>query len=269
MVKVVYGCRLGNNLFQYCLGRIFAEELGFCLDADPVPGFPGTRMPVPGARYEEPQEQLTGHRVDFERILSDPTARRLVLDGWFQRQEYYRPYQHRIRQWLFLDRDVQVPALNTNDVVVHVRRTDYFDSGWLLPFAYYAEGIERIRRAGGTVWIVTDDPHDPYLRRFGRWRPTIVRGTPLEHFALLLKAPRLVISHSTFSWWPAFINHEREIVCPVSPAGPWCEETEGTNLILRDWFICVDSRDSYRPSPIERLYCQTRSMALRLRGRQW
>ena len=44
MIEVRYKGRLGNNLFQYCLGRILSEALGFALQANAIPGFPGTAV---------------------------------------------------------------------------------------------------------------------------------------------------------------------------------------------------------------------------------
>jgi hypothetical protein len=49
MIEVRYKGRLGNNMFQYCLGRILAEGLGFALKADPIPAFPSTAQYVDGA----------------------------------------------------------------------------------------------------------------------------------------------------------------------------------------------------------------------------
>lgn len=40
MIEVRYRNRLGNNLFQYALGRILAEEKGYALKAAPIAGFP-------------------------------------------------------------------------------------------------------------------------------------------------------------------------------------------------------------------------------------
>ena len=42
MVTVKYLGRLGNNLFQYALGRIIAESLDYPLQASAIDGFDGT-----------------------------------------------------------------------------------------------------------------------------------------------------------------------------------------------------------------------------------
>ena len=58
MVEVKYIGRLGNNLFQYCLGRIIAEGLGYKLKVDPIPGFPNTNKPVEGLDYSSYASQI-------------------------------------------------------------------------------------------------------------------------------------------------------------------------------------------------------------------
>jgi hypothetical protein len=123
MVDVRYRERLGNNLFQYCMGRILAEGLGFALQAEPIAGFPNTQQCVEGARYEMPEQVLSGHCIDLRGILADRSPRRIVLNGWFQRSEYYRLHRERIREWLAFDASVMPDS--SPQVLVHVRRTDY------------------------------------------------------------------------------------------------------------------------------------------------
>jgi len=252
MIEVRYKARLGNNLFQYCLGRILAEKLGFALHAEAIPGFPNTTQKVSGACYERPEQILAGQRIDLDGALADRSARRLVLDGWFQCHEYYRPHRAEIREWLAFDPAIQVSDLKP-DVVVHVRRTDFVQLGWALPFSYYAEALERMLPNGGDVWIVTDDTRDPFFRNFARWRPRFHTGTALEQLLFMAKARCLVMSQSTFSWWPTFLGNPDEVVCPLPRFGAWSEQGEAkdASLIERDRFVCIESRDPYQPTKSE------------------
>lgn len=38
-----------------------------------------------------------------------------------------------------------------------------------------------------------------------------------EAFCFMARAPRLVMAHSTFSWWAAFLGNATEIDFPLSP----------------------------------------------------
>jgi hypothetical protein len=252
VIEVRYKARLGNNLFQYCLGRILAEGLDFALYAKPIPGFPNTAQRVAGASCEEPEQILAGQRIDLDGTLADRSARRLVLDGWFQRHEYYRPHRAKIREWLAFDPSIHVPDRRP-DVVVHVRRTDFVQLGWALPFSYYAEALQRLLPKGGNVWIVTDDNRDPFFGNFARWRPTFYSGTALEQMLFMTKARRLVMSQSTFSWWSTFLGDPDEVVCPLPSFGAWSEQGEASeaSLMERDRFLCLECREPYRPTKSE------------------
>lgn len=269
MVEVRYKARLGNNLFQYCLGRIIAEELGFALRADPIPGFPNTGENIEGAIQEGPDQILSGQRIDLAGVLADRSPRRIVLDGWFQHASYYRPFRGRIRQWLAMDPAIRVPDIKPA-VVVNVRRTDYVQVGWALPFSYYEEAIERLLPQGGDIWIVTDDAKDPFFWQFRRWRPNFFRGNSLEAMMFMNRAERLVMSQSTFSWWPAFLAESQEAVCPAPSFGCWATGAAsiGIELIERDHFLCIECPKAYAPTWIEQRYQRwrhlKRSLVLRL-----
>jgi len=77
-----------------------------------------------GLSIEEPEQLLSGQKIDWDEVRADRSHRRIVLYGWFQRYEYYRPWRREIRQWLTIDPVVQAPDIKPG-VVVHVRRTDY------------------------------------------------------------------------------------------------------------------------------------------------
>lgn len=255
MIEVRYKARLGNNLFQYCFGRILAQELNYALQAEPIPGFPGTTDSIVGAKYESPEQLLTGQRIDLTAVLADRSPRRIVLDGWFQRYEYYRPFRDPIRKWLKFEQAAHVGEPQPG-LVVNVRRTDYVQLGWALPFDYYREAIERLAPFSGPLWIVTDDARDPFMRQFDRWRPQYFVGSGLEQLAFMSRAARLVMSQSTFSWWPTFLGTPERVVCPVPEFGCWGPNGDGgeVDLIERDRFECLPCPTPYTPTAIEARY---------------
>jgi hypothetical protein len=255
MIEVRYKDRLGNNLFQYCLGRILAEELGFALQAKPIQGFPNTAEKIEGLSVREPAQILTGHMIEREAIRADRSPRRIVLDGWFQRYEYYRRWRDRIRQWLTFDPAVRAPAIKP-EVVVHVRRADYVPLGWALPSSFYHEALETLLpHSGEDVWIVSDDRYDPFLRQFSKWKPKFFYGTTLETMLLMSRARQLVMSQSTFSWWPTFLGDADKVICPLPQVGPWSEAAKsfGAELIEKDRFICLQCTP-YRLTKIDCAY---------------
>ncbi|HUI80065.1 MAG TPA: alpha-1,2-fucosyltransferase [Bryobacteraceae bacterium] len=261
MVEIRYRDRLGNNLFQYCMGRMLAEGLGFALRADPISGFPNTRTSVEGARYEAPEQVLSGNRIDLAGLLADRSPRRVTLHGWFQRSEYYRPDRERIRHWLAFD-----PSIVSGPrapVAVHVRRTDVIRFDSALPFSYYEEALTQAAQGAGDVWITTDDPHDPFFKRFAAWRPKFHSGTAIEQLAFLSKAARLVMSASTFSWWAAFLGEPELVICPQPSIGVW-DGGGDISLIEPEHFRCIRITDRYRANLAEALHRKQRGLRWRV-----
>jgi len=258
MVEVVYKGRLGNNLFQYSFGRILAQRLGFELRAEPIPGFAHTADVVAGDRHESPALVPGEHLVDVGRLSEARPPARIVLNGWFQRHEYYRPHRDQVRKWLAFDDTVTVPA-SRPDTVVHVRRTDYVGNGWALPFSFYQEAMSRLRDPG-EVWILADDPTDPFFRRFDRWRPRYSRGTALADLRFMSAARQIVMSQSAFSWWASFLGDPERVLCPVPSFGIWASSGADVSLIERDRFECVPCPDPYQPSVSESWYQRRRAL---------
>jgi hypothetical protein len=160
--------------------------------------------------------------------------------------------------------DIRVPEV-TADVVVNVRRTDYIKYRWALPFSYYEKAIEKVLPIGGSVCVVTDDSSDPFFRSFKKWRPAFFDATPLEQMRYLSLAPRLVMSQSSFSWWPAFLAEDQTVVCPVPAQGCWAPGG-GVGLIESDHFICIDCREIYRETFADRLHWKKRGLMRRAKA---
>lgn len=67
MVQVRWHGRLGNQLFQYAIGRIIAEMLGYQLNSPPLSGFPATKDRVSGTVVPN-YRHLNGQSLDLEEI---------------------------------------------------------------------------------------------------------------------------------------------------------------------------------------------------------
>jgi hypothetical protein len=254
LVEVIYLDRRGNHLFQYCLGRIIAERLGLALQAAPIPGFPGTAEVVQGRKQLSPEQVLQGHRIDLAAILEDPSPRRIVLKGWFQRYAYFQPYAAVIRHWL--QRPLaMVDRPNPRDLVVHVRRHDYLWHGWALPFSWYEQLIEQ--RSFRQLILVTDDPADPFFWRFRRYHPILRSQSADADFDYLLSARQLALSPSSFAWWAAFLGQAEWIGFPVPYDGLWAA-TNPEGVDLRVWddlrHTLLPSHEPMRLNFAERLY---------------
>ncbi|MCX5713944.1 MAG: exostosin family protein [Candidatus Omnitrophica bacterium] len=245
MVEIIYEGRLGNRLFQYCFGRILAENLGLKLKASHIEGFPNTQKEVGGFDYSDyPSCVLSGHKVNLRSILQDKTKRKIILkDGFFQRYEYYKEFKDTIRlNWLNTF-SPQIRQANTQDIVLHIRRTDYVNRGHDQPFSYFDEALSLARFE--RVFICTDGPHDPFMKLFKKYNPVIFHNefSALDDFWFIMSFKKIVLSASSFSWWAGFLSNATEIYFPVPKIGPWCSPDVDLRIDDEDRYIFIKCKE--------------------------
>jgi hypothetical protein len=259
IVQVSYMGALGNQLFQFVLGRILAENLGFSLQAAAIPGFAATAgFSADGSEPVEPEEIHQGQIIDLDALLMRREPRVIRLQGYFQRYEYYRPYKHLIRtQWLPPLPSVD-KAPDGGDLVMHVRRKDYIAYGWAASFSYYQTALDQ--QDFKRLVLVTDDPHAPFFLRFRRYRPIFFEGNAQESFAFMANAKKLVISQSSFSWWAAFLSEAESVVMPKPSYGIWAEPDVDLAIDDELRFNLLEGHEPYRPNSLEKLYIARRSL---------
>ena len=272
MVEVKYRARLGNNLFQYCFGRIIAEGLGYKLKANPIPGFPNTEKQINGKDYSQGYPiQVIAHdyshlyRGDYSKILSwknknlnlksiidDKSKRKIVLNGYFQRYEYYKPYKNVIKNnWLLMDMNTK-DRIESDDVVVCIRRGDYVKAGIALPFSYYKEALTTIHHR--RVFICTDSPHDPFIYLYKRkYNATVHFADTLDKFKFISSFNTIIISHSTYYWWASFLSNATKICAPIPLAGYWSSPEIDLRIDDEKRYVVIQCKEIYKESKIEKL----------------
>jgi hypothetical protein len=212
VVTVRYQGRMGNRLFQYCLGRIIAEHRGYALDAPPIEGFPATARTVGGARVRLPWRFLWGHRVDLARVLADPRRRRVVLRGYFLNWAYYREHADRLRAWLGYPADCGVAG--EGDALVMIRLSDYQRCGGVLSWSYYELVLAQLRCR--RLFFTTDQPDHPLAQRLARLGARRIDADPLATLRIGAACSTIVMSNSTYAWWLAFLGRPQEVWFPMA-----------------------------------------------------
>ena len=236
-VSVRFMGQIGNQLFQYCLGHILAEQTGQCYrpprvwlnkQGRPVKWTDEPLFPLkehPGKPAIGPSQQFSVmHWIDFAAVdANKPVA---FTHGYYQRYELFRAYKNDIRNdWLNLD----APFVPTDQdaVYIHVRRTDYTDGnpsiqGLSTTIDEFSECLGHFPDAKRMV-IVTDDPNDQFHQQFGKLGlPWTISGLEWDRDFMLLASCRwMVMSQSTYSWWAGFLGRAERIVCPMSEGTFW------------------------------------------------
>lgn len=247
MIRVVMLGRLGNNLFQYALGRVLAERHGVPLVLDAswfdragwnqvscmrrlglhakvVRRFsPGARalLKATGKHYWEYRgvpviRESTVDQSFDPRIFEAPAD--CVVMGYFQSALFFEGIAGQIRREI--DPGPAVAGLwipeglaTETSVAVHVRRTDYtriadFD---VCSRNYYRTAMNRLRERvpGARFFIFSDDP--AWCReqfQGGDEQVMEADADPLADLHRMSLAGHHVIANSSYSWWAAWLGRK-------------------------------------------------------------
>ncbi len=248
MIELIYAGHLGNNLFNYALGRLLSEELGHALacrlsgsgpwgDIEKRSGIVD-RMPMHWEMFEDaPQERAgrvierpqlryvmgeklgwTTQSLNLPWLLKAGRDHRIVLHGYFQRAEYYLPYADRIRRW-FRMKPADLPIKpGPRDALVHVRRS--LDMRLLdrrLDVSFYVQALEQLKPERTYVCGLGLD--DTLRAALAPWKPVYLDLDAGRTLNLMTRFPLIVMANSTFSWWGAFLSAAERIIAPIPVRG--------------------------------------------------
>lgn len=173
-----------------------------------------------------------------ERMSAFSNNNKSYLDGYWQSPYYFASVLHLFSSDFSVQRkfltDNYYEALSNIDsktICVHVRRGDYSEASLVKEYGlcseeYFVTAIERFRyeNNGGKVVVFTDQ-YEKAAPLFdtvedvsfaSNWDLTLE-----EEFELMRQFSYFIISNSTFSWWPAYLetfnNLRKKCIAPY----PW------------------------------------------------
>lgn len=172
----------------------------------------------------------------------------VCLNGYFQSEKYFKDIEHIIRSKLRFKRDTfgeqgiiyKDQILNCNSVGLHVRRGDYLSSSLhnVCNMKYYSKSIAYIQDqiASPYFFIFSDDiewcrenfhiPHCIFVNIHA------AKKNPIIDFQLMSLCKHNIISNSSFSWWAAWLNGNREKLV-VAP-NRWFNDERKNDQAMRD-----------------------------------
>ncbi len=219
--------RMGNRMFQYAFGYILAQQKQCSLFSEGLPNFNIQNnfklLPEDSIRTSSYGKNY----VDLEELLN--TNKDVIVDSFVQKAPYYTSHQEILRKAF----NIQENKPDNNDqLVVHIRETDYKDINCFLGYEFYKH---LINRSGFTdVIIVTDNSNCETVQRLvaeGCKLHTEGYVSKFEHtsdsrgmsdFNFLLNSNNIAISQSSFSWWAAFLGPHQALYFPfLQKKGMW------------------------------------------------
>ncbi len=265
MVEVRYRGSFGDNLFQYCFGRLLAERWGHELLALPLPRFPATAEKISGRRFLSPFVSWGGMAAEERQLgtllrgdhFTQPVRARLVLFGWFHRWEYYRDHMEDIRRWLTTAPPDKPAEPDDFALCIRTRRP----AAWEEPGIHSgrapawkrtvpdAAAIEKLldRVSHRRLVILTDAPDCDEVTALRPRRPLVLPADSFASWNFLRTCPRMAIAlgHAA-DWWAAFLSSAQEIFAldpwtsrkKIHCSGPYgCGWLGGRPLARPDLFI--------------------------------
>ena len=182
-------------------------------------------------------------------------SRKIILDGNFQRVEYYKDYKEEIRNWIKIPRFDHIEYPKETDLVVHIRGGDLFTGPFNenhapLPIKYYKEIIETEK--WDKLWVVTEELSNPLMNRLIElYNPKIICGDLLQDFSILHYSYNVVLSVSTLGWWGSWLNNIQRVHFPLHGLfNP--KERVDINLVVEDnryTYYKVEKPEKWTGSP--------------------
>lgn len=236
-VAIRWSGRLGNNLFQYAMARLFAEKRNFKLITPWCrPEFLELRWPcVSGAL-----EFTTFPEIEINDTNCEDYMQREWVDGgsylftaYSQYAYLLEPHRERICSWFKLP---EVEEIGDDAICIHVRLTDHGKHGSLILDPQWYAGILE-KEVFKELHIITEDRFATGMfDAYRRWNPEI-RSSPncMDDFNWMRQHTKVILPNSSFSWWSAFTGHAKTVfqfsrgqsIPYIKHALSWAKQVDG------------------------------------------
>ena len=179
------------------------------------------------------------HNFTFEKeifSISDNTA----IEGYFQSYKYFEKYEDIIKKEFtfktpILDKAKQIVNQYPNPVSINIRRGDYVTNPnyWVVTPEYLNKALQNFSDKEYTFLIISDDI--PWCKEiFPEGVVFMENNTPFEDLCIMSLCDHNILSNSTFSWWAAYLNQNKNKKVIV-PSNWFIPEKSLTDLYLPEW----------------------------------
>lgn len=180
----------------------------------------------------------------------------VYLSGYFQSEKYFKEHEKEIKQLFFqpphiFDKVVDDIALDTykvdikkdNTCSIHIRRGDYLKSPNHHPaqnMNFYMKAIKQMPSdsvflifSDDMAWCKENFPDIPEKFKF------IEGTTDYEDMLLMSLCRNNIICNSTFSWWGAWLNSNKNkiVIAPSKWFGPAYPNHNTKDLYCDNWIL--------------------------------
>ena len=206
-------------------------------------------------RLPKPFREFSGYFMDDVKEGFESPRKNIIFDGSFENIKFL-PRPNEILSLLEnpslhdKEYDHYVSLITKeNPLIIHIRLTDYLNFSQIydvLTPDYYLCAIRESKKSIGNrpVWLFSDDPKSA-LNWLGnsikiqKVFPNDSLLNPIQIMFLMSYAKGIVIAHSTFSWWAAYLAQIREqinFVAMPSKFFKWQNKNQ-LKLVVEGWNV--------------------------------
>lgn len=166
----------------------------------------------------------------FEPIVLNPDYSKHVIEGYRQSSLYFDEYYDEIVSQFQPGYKINEECLNWQNIIqndkysasIHIRRGDYIRAGWTVNIDYYYESMSIIKEKipNVTFYVFSDDISwakenlpDSYDIHYVSHESKDFN--PFDDIWLMSKCCHNIIANSTYSWWGAYLNCNKEKIVIV------------------------------------------------------
>ena len=263
MKIVIFKGGLGNQLFQYVFYNYLRRnndrkiygfydkksmvhngfELGYCFRNIDLPkkSFLSDFLVY---AYKIKNKVLGKNRKDKK---DDYNKEKLIFDGYWQSLSYFSPeIINTLNFNTTLSKEnleIQSVVKSSNSISVHIRRGDYLNLqtvyGGICTKEYYTKAIELMKvKVPNSLFVFFSDDMEWVKQNFNKDGAIYVdwnRGKDsYTDMYLMSCCKHNIIANSTFSWWGAYLNKNRNKIV-ISPAKWFNTEINDIDIIPDNW----------------------------------
>lgn len=229
---------IGNQIFQWAYGRSIELEFKKELKLDisfflmNSPGSTNRTFSLnkfPSLGIDILQHNMTNLiRIDddfnFKEINFDKNLNYYLL-GYWQSEKYFKKHSDNIIKELS-PRDTQIsklvakyPNVLGNSVSIHIRRTDYLTSNGyhpVLDIDYYKLALSILGDDYDDIFVFSDDINWCKKELNFKNAHFVDGNDDVEDIWLMSMCKNNIIANSTFSWWGAYLNNNKnkKVIAP-------------------------------------------------------
>ena len=234
-IKFEEGQGLGNQLWLFSAAKSISEKLDYKLEIENFDKFKGLDfLDLENFNYVNSEEKLDFSEYN-ERLFYDSDLKYVasgfdenvlnikentILKGLFQSEKYFFGDIKKINRYIRFKKNKQTSIVREDTCILNIRGGEYKrHKQFILPKSYWLNAIDNFKKKFfiNNFIIVTDDYRYAKVLFPGL---EIIHGNIEECYRTIYDCSHIIVSNSTFSYFPCKTGRKKNVIAPMYWARP-------------------------------------------------